>query len=55
MYPREMQLTKNDDIFEKWAGVLPAFESEQKVIEWVRKMRDEDDEPKPSDPEQPAH
>ena len=28
--------------FERWAGALPAFESRQAVIDWVREMRDEE-------------
>ncbi len=28
--------------FERWAGALPAFETEQEVIDWVREMRDEE-------------
>ncbi len=51
-----MQPVKDKNSFEKWVGALPAFESEQKVIEWVREMRGEDDEEhKPSDLEQPSH
>jgi hypothetical protein len=32
----------SDNPFEKYAGVLPAFSSQEEMNEWVRSLRDEE-------------
>jgi hypothetical protein len=32
----------NRNPFEKYAGALPAFSSQQEILEWVRSLRDEE-------------